>query len=232
MGSSTSSTSRSSAPERLAQQTQHQHQQRQQSQTQQQQEVPRPSLPVGAEGRLVRQILCEVIPGLWLGSRDAGCQLGLLRSMGITACVNCTDEAHLHPTHLKYYHVEVVDSPSVDIVQYVANGVFPWVGKQLASDSRSAVLVYCHRGVSRSVTIILALLLHLRPTWTLLQCWHHVKRVRPSMRPNPGFLAQLVAYERSLRGTSSVRVSKKAKGLVAWTGSADPTPSLESTRVV
>ena len=173
----------------------------------------------------IAPIMCEVIPGLWLGSRAAATQLGLLKSLGIAACINCTEESNLHPQHLAYHQISVSDSANVDILQYVNHAVVEWISRQ-----HGGVLIYCHQDVSRSVTVTLAVLLHLRPAWSLLNCWHHLKHVRPSARPNPGFLQGLVDYERKLRNESTVRVSNKKRALIARADA--PTKRLDSSRVV
>ena len=180
------------------------------------------------ESKALKAIICQLHPRLWLGSRDAASQLGLLRSLGITACINCTEEAHLHPKHLAYFHVPVADAPSSDILGSFDNWLLPWLERRLADPNSGAVLVYCQRGISRSCTIALCLLLHLQPQRPLLALWHDVKRARPQVRPNSGFLDLIVAYERKVRGEASVRVSKKRQGFVAVANG--PTEPLRSSR--
>jgi hypothetical protein len=58
-------------------------------------------------------------------------------------------------------------------------------------------LVHCHAGVSRSATVVL-LYLMVRYRWPLADAYGHLRRVRPQVRPNPGFLAHLVASEARL----------------------------------
>ena len=169
--------------------------------------------------------IAEALPGLWIGNRNAAAQLGVLKKLNIGSCVNCTDDQHMHPSHFRYYHVAVQDSESVDIVQHVPNLV-PWIKRQMSSGE--AVLVYCHMGVSRSCTIIIALILHLRPTWSLMQAWEHVKSVRKQVKPNGGFLKQLVKLEYELRGENSVQVVRNSFKRSATA----PSSPLSSARVV
>lgn len=172
-----------------------------------------------------RKIIAQILPNLFLGSREAACNIGLLRQLGIRACVNCTRDAHLHPEHLRYFHVDVEDSPQqADAIAAYFDAVPPWVAKQQADGGN--VLVYCMQGVSRSCTITLALLLHLQPQWSLFHAWTHVKRERHKVRPNPGFLRALSQYERRLRGESSVKLAKDHKGFGPNTNLR--TPALEA----
>jgi len=181
---------------------------------------------VGLDKIDIAKQVSEILPGLWLGNREAACNLALLRRLGIGACVNVTDQPTLHPDHLLHLHVPVQDSPTTDIAGHF-DRVVPWVRKQLERPDPPKILVYCQRGVSRSCTVTLVLLLHLKG-WTLYEAWRHVKARRPSVRPNPGFLRQLATYERQLRGESSVRVCKK--GFERATNA--PTEALASSRVI
>lgn len=127
-------------------------------------------------------------------------------------------------------HVDVEDSPShAAAIAAHFDAVAAWAQRQLESEGGACVLVYCQRGVSRSCTVLLALLLHLKREWSLLRCWEHVKRARPAVRPNPGFLRALIAYERTVRGECSVRVSRNERGFAPAT---NRTPGIESCQRV
>ena len=155
-----------------------------------------------------RRVISQILPNLWLGNREAAANLGLLKQLGIAACVNCTEERHLHPQRLRYHHISVPDHVEADICNRVeTSGCVSWVERQLA-DSSGGVLIYCHQGVSRSCTVTLALLLHLRPAWSLISAYRHVKERRRKVRPNLGFCQQLCEYERKWRGQQSARVGR------------------------
>ena len=166
-----------------------------------------PAIPRAlAELQPERRIIAQILPNLYLGSREAACNLSLLQELGVRACVNCTRDPPLHPTALRYFHVDVEDSSEqAETIAGYFDVVPPWVRKQQEGGS---VLVYCMQGVSRSTTITLALLLHLKPEWSLFNAWTHVKRERHKVRPNPGFLRALSQYERRLRGEGSVKLAK------------------------
>ncbi len=56
------------------------------------------------------------------------------------------------------------------------------------------VLVHCHMGISRSVTVVLYILMkHLN--WSYERSSAHVKRCRPCMEPNIGFRRFLIGLE-------------------------------------
>lgn len=181
---------------------------------------------VGLDKIDIAKQVSEILPGLWLGNREAACNLALLRRLGIGACVNVTEQPTLHPEHMLHLHVHVHDSPEADLASHF-DRVVPWVKKQLERPEPPQILIYCQKGVSRSCTVTLVLLLHLKG-WTLYEAWRHVKMRRPAVRPNPGFLRQLAAYERQMRGSCSVRVCKKG----FERASNAPTEALASSRVI
>lgn len=66
-------------------------------------------------------------------------------------------------------------------------------------------VVHCAAGVSRSAALTLAYLLKYTDL-SLLEAFRHTRTVRPVIRPNSGFMKQLAAYERKLRGDGHVSV--------------------------
>lgn len=57
-----------------------------------------------------------------------------------------------------------------------------------------AVLVHCSAGRSRSATVVLWLLLTLRPKWTVLQAWGALRALRTHAYPNLPFTRILLAH--------------------------------------
>jgi hypothetical protein len=141
----------------------------------------------------------EILPWLFVGSAEAANQVGLLRSLGIRNVVNCTSMRPFYPKEFAHHSIEVEDSPRADIAAHFDEAV-RWVRSRYGN-----VLIYCAKGVSRSCTVTLAVLMH-TASLDLWQAWQLVKRKRPKCRPNAGFLAQLEAYERRIRGSNSVAI--------------------------
>jgi hypothetical protein len=67
----------------------------------------------------------------------------------------------------------------------------------------ACVLVHCQAGVSRSVTVVVAYLMRDQARKGVLPsletCLAHVSRVRPSAKPNAGFLDRLSEFHRVLQ---------------------------------
>jgi predicted protein tyrosine phosphatase len=69
-------------------------------------------------------------------------------------------------------------------------------------DAGEIVLVHCHFGISRSATVVLAYLMHSQRLH-LDEALAQVLAARPEIFPNDAFIRQLIAYEKSARGTMS-----------------------------
>ncbi|KAK7197444.1 phopshatase [Novymonas esmeraldas] len=67
-----------------------------------------------------------------------------------------------------------------------------------ARSHKKGVLIHCFAGLSRSVTIAVAYLMHLKNI-TRDEALALVRLARPAARPNDGFLRELSTYEESLR---------------------------------
>ena len=67
------------------------------------------------------------------------------------------------------------------------------------------MLVHCHEGVSRSISLVLAHLMATR-RWTLKRALEAVTRVRPQAQPNAGFLAQLLELDEQINGRKTLKV--------------------------
>lgn len=65
------------------------------------------------------------------------------------------------------------------------------------------VLVHCIQGMSRSASFVIAYLVS-KQNMTLRQAYDHVFSKRSIIRPNPGFMAQLIKFEEKIHGTSTM----------------------------
>ncbi|EUB55337.1 Dual specificity protein phosphatase [Echinococcus granulosus] len=84
---------------------------------------------------------------------------------------------------------------------------FDSVADRIAREARRGgrSLVHCVAGVSRSPSLVLAYLVK-HSSMTLAEAYDHLRRLRPCIRPNPGFWRQLIKYEVERRGVPSVCV--------------------------
>ncbi|CAE7270013.1 dusp1-b [Symbiodinium pilosum] len=111
---------------------------------------------------------------LYLGDRDAAGDEGVLEALGIRSVVNATlDTPNFFEGRLKYFCVDVDDSPEEDLLSYI-DGCVEFIQHALAAGEN--VLVHCRWGVS------------------LGELGHCVAEL-----PNEGFVAQLHKLEERLR---------------------------------
>jgi predicted protein tyrosine phosphatase len=72
-----------------------------------------------------------------------------------------------------------------------------WRGHQAPLSARTAVLVHCGAGVSRSAALVIAYLMR-RFTWPAERAREHCRARRSLVNPNQGFWRQLCAFEAQL----------------------------------
>jgi len=74
-----------------------------------------------------------------------------------------------------------------------------------AQQSGGKLLLHCHEGKSRSITLALAYLMQTKD-WTLKEALEFVTQHRPCASPNAGFMTQLLQLEQKLHGKKTVKV--------------------------
>ncbi len=162
--------------------------------------VPSASDPPPLEQQLFameRTVLPHAIaPRLYLGDWLSVTNIEVLEQLGVTGVVNASNHfGNKHSDTLAYCNVDVDDYDFCSIEEHFEK-VIGFVRSQ-----KGAVAVHCAMGVSRSATLVVALLmdtygLSLKHALTL------VHSRRSIVAPNRGFLAQLVQLESRLHGTA------------------------------
>lgn len=119
-----------------------------------------------------------------------------LNDSRISLVVNVTKELPLLPLDgARSLRIGVSDDTLANIFSYFRSITDAIQGEV---DKGGVVLVHCVAGVSRSATICLAYLIR-HNHMSLQQAWQHVKKVRPWVKPNKGFLQQLSDWEKMMR---------------------------------
>ncbi|KAJ2956765.1 hypothetical protein NQZ79_g7437 [Umbelopsis isabellina] len=143
-------------------------------------------------GILITSVAQQVIDGLWIGGFTAAESLHFLEKEGIRHILSL---GHFKPHHtdkgIDNKIIVILDAPQQNIVQYF-DETFEYIHGILESGER--VLVHCVAGVSRSATIITAYLMRLKQI-RYKAALAMLKRVRPFVSPNDGFLEQLRLYQ-------------------------------------
>lgn len=158
--------------------------------------------------------LHPIVPGLYLTALT-GLQMKVLEAASVSVIINATHDMPLATIPgLLTYRVPVDDDTRAKIDVY-----FDDVADLLEATRRreTASVVHCVAGVSRSSTLVLAYLVKYTDM-DLHAAFAHTRAIRTVVRPNMGFMAQLVEYERKVRGSASVKmitVTDKARNVKA-----------------
>ena len=134
----------------------------------------------------------EILPGVYIGSVGAAMSFGILKSLGITHILCIADRLQPMFTHeFTYKVVEVVDSPDVCIIEKFSD-CFRFIA---ASIRTGKILVHWYElfsfaGKSRSASVCIGFIMMVT-NCTYDEAYTYMKKRRPAIDPNPGFVQQL-----------------------------------------
>ncbi len=143
----------------------------------------------------------EILPHLYLSCRKGASNKQGLEMNNISRILNVTNEAseYQHLEGFTYHQIAVEDKHEVNMLECLPRA-FAFIEEAKASNEK--VLVHCHAGMSRSVTVVLAYLMKFQG-FTLNNAYDHVKQKKSNISPNFSFMEQLVQFENSLRPSPS-----------------------------
>ncbi|XP_060929855.1 dual specificity protein phosphatase 14-like isoform X1 [Limanda limanda] len=152
----------------------------------------------------------QVRPGVFLSDLDSALNACVLSSRNITLVVNASGlEGVAYPQlDLQVLPVPVQDRPHAPLSHY-----FDSVAERIRQNHTGATLVHCTAGRSRSPALVMAYLMRCEGL-SLRRAHEQVLDQRPFIRPNAGFWRQLMDYERTLFGRSSVRMARTSCGVL------------------
>jgi len=163
--------------------------------------LPGQSQVLGSAERLALGLDCdEVLPGLILASGRTVKTVAYMRELRVTHVINTasrdvwlqTEKLSNMGVELFQFHVD--DLPSANIAPFfrpVADIV------RRSQQSGGLLVINCLVGLSRSATVLIAALMILRH-WTLAHAFRAL-RLRRQVKPNLGFMAQLLSLETQLK---------------------------------
>lgn len=134
---------------------------------------------------------------LYIGSLYDYGDIDKLHDAGITHILDVSSSETTHCNmdnilqNFQYVHYDMLDYPEFPIYKY-----FEEANKLLNSirDEGGIVLVNCHKGKSRSATIVINYIMETYGV-DLDEAYHYVKNRRHITDPNEGFMMQLKIYE-------------------------------------
>jgi protein-tyrosine phosphatase len=140
----------------------------------------------------------KVAHNIYLGGYLAACDKRLLdreRISHVLKMFNAEDDGYIYHDGIKYMVVDASDIPGYDMYSHMDSCV------DYIRDSVGAgnILVHCHAGISRSSTMVIAYLMR-EKGMSFVDAFAAVKKIRPQVQPNAGFIRQLRRYEMDLNG--------------------------------
>ena len=144
----------------------------------------------------------QILPFLYVGNDRDAANWSFLQQARITHVLMVGFELKAHfPGAFRYHQLRVLDSVE-ERLDAVFPQIFQFIDQSRSDDAHATVLVHCFAGVSRSVSAVLAYLVH--SGWTLRTAWTLMRERRAIVQPNPAFWGQLRAYEYQRHGQCSV----------------------------
>ncbi|CAG2107078.1 unnamed protein product [Medioppia subpectinata] len=145
----------------------------------------------------------EVFPNVFIGDERSVRNKPFLKMIGITHVVNCaegsgftmvsTGSGYYADVGIKYIGINVLDVPQARISAHF-HECANFMDKAIREGGK--VIVHCYMGLSRSATITIAYLM-IKKQMSAEEAVRTVRRNR-EIRPNDGFLRQLLALESKL----------------------------------
>ncbi|XP_052049446.1 protein phosphatase Slingshot homolog 3 isoform X2 [Apodemus sylvaticus] len=154
----------------------------------------------------------RIFPHLYLGSEWNAANLEELQRNRVSHILNMAREIdNFFPERFTYHNVRVWDEESAQLLPHWKE-THRFIEDARAQGTR--VLVHCKMGVSRSAATVLAYAMK-QYGWGLEQALTHVQELRPTVRPNPGFLRQLQTYQGILTASRQSHVWEQKVGVVS-----------------
>ena len=144
--------------------------------------------------------LSQILHWLYLGNFENACDIKELRRNNIGYVLNCAIECKnkVLPKSIVELHLDVRDEPEFDIIKYFEKSN-AFINK-VRTDGGN-ILVHCKMGLSRSPSFIIAFLVKYYG-FTVDSAINYLKRKRPYVNINHGFIEQLHQYENSFKKKS------------------------------
>lgn len=139
--------------------------------------------------------MTQVTPRLFIGSYDEASDLYWLMRNKITRVVNMSEEhVNYFPDNFLYFRGDAFDHPSQSLLKIFKEGYkFMIEGMK----NGGSILVHCHAGISRSASMVIYYLMKTYG-WSLNKSFAYLKKLRPRIQPNSGFMDQLKIMEKEL----------------------------------
>lgn len=134
--------------------------------------------------------MSRVSDQLYVGNIYDAINIEWLEQHNITHIVNCIKGFdNLYPREFKYLSLHLDDQPQ-QTLYHVFEPSYKFIRD--AIHNGGTVLVHCHAGVSRAASITIYFLMKVKG-WSYVEALQYLRKFRPIVNPNPGFVKQLIS---------------------------------------
>ena len=139
----------------------------------------------------------QIFKWMYLGTFETACNPSDLRRLKINYILNCAYDCKNTniPKGVTELHLKVKDDSDFEIFEYFEKA------NKFINDVRNhggVILVHCKLGVSRSPSFVAAYLMKYF-NFSLESALRFIRKSRPQVKPNEGFMNYLQKYEKSLK---------------------------------
>ena len=153
-----------------------------------------------SDSRNEQQMPSLIDTGIYLGNIDHATTKSVVQEAGINVIINCTESLQsIEFDGVEFHRVSIKDSISEDAARFF-DETSDLIDAYLADGKK--ILIHCAAGISRSPTILAAYLMRSRGM-SCDEALEFIRRARPIVDPNLGFVIQLCAYEARLKQRSA-----------------------------
>jgi len=144
----------------------------------------------------------QVLPGLWIGDLHSAKDASTLVANNVHSILTVMRGRFSTPDTFFRHQIPLDDVEEADVLQHLIPSI---TIIQAELDKGRGILVHCQAGSSRSATVVAAYLMYSQnvDTSTAIDL---IRKVRPSVDPNAGFMAQLEIFHHA-----SFKVSRRDK---------------------
>lgn len=142
--------------------------------------------------------LYEIFPYLYLSAWNATTECDMMKSIGITNIINVSDSSQPTTKQLELFDVMYCpfkDNEDINITTQIETLSF-YIDK-LNKEEKRKIVVNCHAGKSRSVSIIIGYCM-IYKKMKMKEAWNHIINIKNDIEPNLGFLNILMKMDKQL----------------------------------
>ena len=140
----------------------------------------------------------EIVPGLWLGDRNAASDSKWLQKNNITVVFNVTKDLPFSQVIQKQYRIPIDDNLQAEEIRNMSLWSQETVYKLLEEHNKgNKILVHCFAGMQRSAAVVAMYLIATKGmTWH--QAISYIQGIRPiAFRPSPNFKASIIEFDKT-----------------------------------